>query len=57
MHLVSPGDAQALAEGLRLLYTNPSYAAKLQHGATTLRSQFSWSQIAADTLAFFTEVA
>jgi glycosyltransferase involved in cell wall biosynthesis len=57
MHLVPARDALALAEGLRRLYSNPSYGITLRQGVTALRSQFAWSRIAADTLAFFTEVA
>ncbi|MBE2271607.1 MAG: glycosyltransferase [Anaerolinea sp.] len=51
--LVPPNDAPALTAALRRLYESPPLRERLKVGAAALSHEFDWSQIAAQTVAFY----
>lgn len=52
--LVPPADAGALADAIKRLLTNPSYAAALGHmGSQRVRTTFTWEQAALKTVAAY----
>jgi glycosyltransferase involved in cell wall biosynthesis len=56
LHLVSIGDAAALAQAIRHLSANPALRATLQQGAQQLSAEFDWRRIAQATLTVFERV-
>ncbi|MDW8147516.1 MAG: glycosyltransferase [Roseiflexaceae bacterium] len=43
---VPPGDAQALADGIATLLTNPAYRARLAQGARLRAEVYNWNRLA-----------
>jgi glycosyltransferase involved in cell wall biosynthesis len=56
MLLVPPGDTQGLVEAIHLLHQSPELRKRLKQGASRLASNFDWSQLGQDTVAFFERV-
>lgn len=54
--LVPPNDTRALTSALRRLYQEPELRSRLQAGTAQLSACFDWSQIASDTIQFFSRV-
>lgn len=56
VHLISPGDAIALAKAIRRLASDGALRDTLGAGASELAGRFTWDQIAVQTLGFYTEL-
>lgn len=55
--LVPPGDAQALADAIRMFMANPELRARLgKAGRQSVLERFSWRKAATETLAVYDEV-
>ena len=54
--LVPPGDPIALARAIGMLIASPNLRQKIRSGARALAAEFSWTHIAADTVAVYREV-
>ena len=54
--LVPPGDAHALAQGIRRVMDDPALRARLEGGASELARQFTWDRIAARTVDVYKQV-
>lgn len=50
---VSPGDARAIAEAVRMICRDDALAACIRNGATAYAAHFAWPVIAAQTLALY----
>ncbi len=54
--LVPPGDAHALAQGIRRVMDNPALRERLERGASELAQQFTWDRIAARTADVYKQI-
>ena len=54
--LVPPRDPIALTRALGMLIASPDLRQKIRSGARALAAEFSWTHIAADTVAVYREV-
>jgi len=54
MVLAEPRNPEELAEAVARVAANPALRARLEAGAAALAAEFTWEQIAAQTLQFFT---